>query len=198
MVNEKRPQTSNSDPYNQIPIANMQSCILIEKCARTDIHRHTHPHTCIHADENKCIKTNRIQIVLNDGAPIHRLQNNIHDAYIEKSPTDKKEQKSELLLIVSPSDPPLYTHHPRQPFGNFYFAFIGYMRATHFKKWIRAVFALVLVLVTRSGSGSWPGPGTGSFQLDDVVSHMLRHFRGLGSGNHYRIATIDRQQRMRE
>ena len=51
-----------------------------------------HPHTWVHADENKCIKTNRIQIVSNDGAPIHRLQNNIYDVYIAKLPADKKEQ----------------------------------------------------------------------------------------------------------
>ena len=37
------------------------------------------------------------------------------------------------------SGPPLHTHHPRQPFGNFHVPFIGYMRATHFEKWIGAV-----------------------------------------------------------
>ena len=105
-------------------------------------HRHTQAHASayMHACMHACIKTNRIQIVLNDGTPIHRLQNNIHDVYIAKLPTDKKMTKVGAAAHRFPSGPPLYTHHPRQPFGNFYFAFIGYMRATHFKKWIRAVF----------------------------------------------------------
>ena len=50
-----------------------------------------------HADENKCIKINRIQIVLNDGTPIHRLQKNVYD-----NCRRGKKNKSKLLLPVSP------------------------------------------------------------------------------------------------